>query len=689
MSNTMLELYVCMHYTMRPYLQKIGIGSPDAWAAAFVQFSTEVEVTVDGGDFRMHTRPRYFVNARQLSMILSRVADTRTAEQLGLKRPESKVIVEAIEPTDEQASYSLNLVDRAEACRSRGGKARKGMDNMLKICGDGRRMATDPMLVGIDDDGRHKLHVVAERIIQVWRKHPTEMQIAFCDLGTPFDPKARAAAAERKARKEAEDGWGSGFGSIGGDPHSAARNEWQPDGDEPGFGSVPAKPQRRKPEPVVLDYQTYGRLRRMLVDAGMDVRRIRFIHDAKTDAEKAQLFRDCRRGKVDVIVGSTDKLGVGTNIQHRVIAMHHIDAPFRPADVRQRDGRGVRPKNRNKLVYIYRYVTKRTFDAYMWQMLHRKLTFIEQMLSGDVPQVIEDIGGTDVLSFSEIKAAATDQPLLMEKTQVEAQVKRLRNAQRDHRSTLERARRDVPRMRISAEAAEIDAKVWETIAAAAADVDLSEEAIAALHEAMGEASKYNPPKIPLADGLTLEWRERRIDAEDGSIDRHPILMLVTADGYVSEDAYRFWKAGQVGRRLKKMLDGAAAAAAKVREVQARYLREADQLEQVGARPFEQAEALTAALARLDQIEAELRDATVKRDGPGPDAIVVKAEKPATTPTPEPERQPDPEPEPAAPKGGLDLDALGGWLDEHPTDEFAGYQDEVDDQLAADLRAIFS
>ncbi len=683
MSNTMLELYVCMHYTMRPYLQKIGIGSPDAWAAAFVQFVTGVEVTVDGGDFRMHTRPSLFVNARQLYMILSRVADTRTAKQLGLKVPESEVIVEAIEPTEQTAAYSMNLVDRAEKARKAGGRPAKGADNMLKICGDGRRVATDPKLVGIDDDGRHKLHVVAERIIQVWKANPGKLQIAFCDIGTPFDPKAREAAKRRAAAKAMEwetggpvrnNDWGGLDALLGGD-----------------WGSEAPKA-KRKAEPVVLDYQTYGRLRRILVDHGMDVRRIRFIHDAKDDASKAQLFRDCRRGKVDVIVGSTDKLGVGTNIQRLVVAMHHIDAPFRPADVRQRDGRGVRPGNINKMIYIYRYVTKRTFDAYMWQMLHRKLTFIEQMLCGDVPQVIEDISGSDVLSFAEIKAAATDQPLLMEKTQVESEVKRLRNLFRNHRATIDRAHRDVPRMRTSAEAAGIDAKVWETIAAAAPHVDLSDEAVEVLHEAMGDARKYNPPKLPLADGLTLEWRERRMD-HLGEVERHPDLTLVTADGFVVEEGYRFWKPGQVKRRIQKLLDGAAKAAAKVREAQERFLREADALEQEIDRPFTQAEALTAALARLDQIEAELRDAAVKAEaGSEKGAVVAKAEPAEAAPvTPEPtpvKAEPDPV---ASVHVAIDLDALAAALGEE--DEPAqpardGFSDEVDADLAADLMAIF-
>lgn len=673
-SNTMLELYVCMHYTMRPYLQKIGIGSPDAWAAAFVQFVTGVEVTVDGGDFRMHTRPSLFVNVPELRAILARVADTRTAEQLGLKRPKSELRVIAIDPTDAQAEYSLRLVDRAEKCRNQRGRVTKGADNMLKVCGDGRRMATDPLLVGIDDDGRYKLHVVADHIIQMWQAHPGELQIAFCDIGTPFDPKAREAAKRRKARKEAEERGDYGFGGFG-------SNDWGELGGDLAseLAALAPAPGKRSPsEPVVLDYQTYGRLRRILVDAGMDVRRIRFIHDAKSDAEKAQLFRDCRRGKVDVILGSTDKLGVGTNIQHRVIALHHIDAPFRPADVEQRDGRGVRPKNRNKLVYIYRYVTKRTFDAYMWQMLHRKLTFISQMLSGEgLERTAADISGDEVMSFAAIKAAATDQPLLEEKVRVESDIKRLRNSERAHRSTLERARRDVPRMRGSADAAAADAELRERIGAYGKGVDLTDDLVEKLHEEMGRASKYSPPRIRIAAGLAVEWCERLVEAADGGLpDRQPTLHLVVSVdgktvGFQKEEAYRFWKPGQVARRIRKMIDGAGEAAAKIRAVESRYRSEADQLESLAGQPFEQAGALTTACARLDQINAELREAAVKAGSrPGVESASCA-------------------PEPAAaadPMGSVDMDALDRFF-ENPPDDFAEFQDEVDAQLAADLQSL--
>lgn len=561
-SNTMLELYVCLHYTMRPHLKRIGIGSADAWAAAYVQFVTSVEVTVDGGDFQMRTRPSLFVNAPELRVLLSQVADIRTAEQLGLKRPAADLRIVAIEPTELQAWYSSDLVDRAVDVR---GKAvSPNRDNMLKICTDGRRMATDPKLVGLDDNGEYKLHIVAQNIISMWQAHPGKLQVAFLDIGTPVKRKGA----------------------------------------------------------TVVDYQSYGRLRRILVDAGMDVGRIRFIHDAKDDATKARLFRDCRRGKVDVILGSTDMLGVGTNIQKLIVALHHIDAPFRPADVEQRDGRGLRPGNIHKVVTIFRYVTKRTFDAYMWQMLTRKLGFISQMLSGNLDRTVEDVTGDDLLSFSAIKAAATDQPLLQEKAEVDALVKRLRLRERSHRQTVTRMRTDAPRMRRAAQEKAAQAAAWEAIAASADGMDLTDELIDTIVTSMSDFRGYNQPvKV---GGLTIGWRSWHTGAEEP--EAQPLLFIDGGGGAVEHRCYKFWKARDVKRALGKLLSGAAAAAALLRETEAALTEQAQQCDALAGKPFEQAEELTAALARLDQIEAALHDAAIGKNGPGDGDVVVKTDE---------------------------------------------------------------
>lgn len=566
-SNTMLELYVCLHYTMRPYLKKIGLGSADEWAAAFVQFVTSVEVTVDGGDFQMRTRPALFVNAPELRVLLAETADIRTAEQLGLKRPKADLHIVACEPTDTQAQFSTQLVARAEDVRQR--VVEPDQDNMLKICTDGRRMATDPALVGLRDDGDHKLHVVTEHILAGWRDNPGKLQVAFLDIGTPRQPKGATA----------------------------------------------------------VDYQTYGRLRRMLTDAGMDVGRIRFIHDAKDDTSKARLFRDCRRGKVDVIIGSTDKLGVGTNIQKLIVAMHHIDAPFRPADVEQRDGRGLRPGNIHKVVKILRYVTKRTFDAYMWQMLTRKLTFIGQMLSGNLDRTVEDVTGDDVLSFAAIKAAATDQPLLQEKAVVESQLKKLTLKERAHRQTVARMRADAPALRDLAKTKAAEATAWEAIAAAAGTVDLEDDDVAGLiHEKMDGFRYYQRPFA--VGNLTICWRTWWTQAEES--EAQPLLVIDGGGGGVEDHGYRFWKVGDVRRRMAKLLGKAAEAAAMLRDSEAKALDQAQQSDEMAQRPFEQAAELNEVRARLARIEAELHEAASKKDGPSEQAgdIVIPKDEAA-------------------------------------------------------------
>lgn len=564
-SNTMLELYICLHYTMREHLKTIGIASADEWAAAYVQFVTSVEVTVDGGDFQMRTRPALFVNAPELRVLLSQTADIRTAEQLGLKRPGLDLRVVAIEPTSLQAWYSTELVDRAETVQNKG--VEPDADNMLKICTDGRRMATEPQLVGLDDDGHHKLHVVAEHMIEMWRANPGKLQIGFLSMGTPTTRK--------------QDG---------------------PDGSS------------------WVDYQSYGRLRRMLTGAGMDVGRIRFIHDAKDDAGRARLFRDCRRGKVDVILGSTDKLGVGTNIQKLVVAIHQISPPFRPADVEQEVGRGQRPGNIHKTVAVFRYVTKRTFDAYMWQMLTRKLGFISQMLSGNLDRTVADVTGDDVLSFAAIKAAATDQPLLQEKVLVESTVKNLMLRERSHRQTVARMRRDAPRLRHEATGKAAQATAWEAVAAGAADLDLDDDdVVEQIHKGMDRFRYYaTPVKV---GRLTIGWRSWQ-DTRSEEAEIQPLLVIDGGGGAIEERGYRFWKPGDVKRRLRKVLSYAAADAALLRQQEAKLRAEAQRGEDLAGRPFEQAAELVAARARLDQIEAELHDAASKNTGPAADDIVI-------------------------------------------------------------------
>lgn len=609
-SNTMLELYVVLRYLMFDYLADIGLGNADAWAQTFVEFVTSVDVTVDGGQFQLVTRPALFLNAPELRMLLSQVADIRTAEQLGLKRPASTLETVVCQPSSRQVAYSADLVRRAEHVKSRGFvKDDNDKDNMLAICGDGRRMATDPMLVGIDDPEPGKLDAVADKMIAIWRKNPKSLQIGFCDVGTPNDKRGT---------------------------------------------------------------QTYGRLRRRLIDRGMPAGLVRFIHDAKGDGGKAALFGECRAdGKVSVILGSTDKLGVGTNIQRRVLAMHHIDAPWRPADVEQRDGRGLRPGNSNPTVYIYRYVTSRTFDAYTWQLLTRKIGFISQVVSGKVDRTVEDISADVVDLYAAVKAAATDQPMLLEKAKTEQEVKRLRGLQRGHNSTVDRLNRDITKRREDIRAADNEALSWEAIAAATGTevADLDDEQASQLHELAKQFHTYYRAAPQTFAGVQVKvwsWTTRGDQPE-----KHPMLHIQANQNTVAVQlqAYKFWTPQKLATEFVKLLRGAATQAAKLRADIARWESENEAAQTSASRPFAQADQLTEALARLDQLEAALYEAALKTpdDAPpasGPAAAVLPKAPPATPLAAPASSQPVPvEPEPKEPDDNDDdSDDLGGLDD---------------------------
>lgn len=556
-SNTMLELYVVMRYLMHDHMKRSGIGTADAWCRSYVQMVTSVDVTIDGGEFQLVTKPQLFVNAPELRTLLSQVADIRTAEQLGLKRPTAIVETVACPPTRIQRGYSSRLVKRAAVVKGSGrGKAVRAdgrNDNMLAICGDGRRMATDPELVGLYDPAPGKLDTAAQKIAQQWREHPDQLQIVFCDVGTPNKDK----------------------------------------------GS-----------------QTYGRLRRMLTGHGIPAGRIRFIHDAANDGDKAALFADCRAGKVSVIMGSTDKLGVGTNIQRRVVAMHHIDAPYRPADVEQRDGRGLRPGNLNPEVRICRYVTERTFDAYLWQMLTRKAGFIVQVLSGSVDRTVEDVGADVVDSYAAVKAIATGQPLLFEKAKIEADVRRLRGLQSGYRSTINRLKRDIERRTRGIAEQGPRAQAWEGIAAHTWELD--EEGVARLHEeakTFGRHRRRGEP-APVFCGLTFTFAEWRTFGE--SEERHPELLIDGGSGQIDLRIYRHDTPQNLDRTVARMVASAADSAAGLRKRIADAESENERAEQYLTRPFEQEAELAAASARLDQVNAALHEAALHRDEDGQD-----------------------------------------------------------------------
>ena len=365
-SNTMAEMYTLMRYLAPEVLAAAGLEHFDAWAANFGEAVTNLELAPDGSGYRMHTRFAKFVNLPELLSMFRSFADIQTAEMLKLPRPElagSKPKAVVAPASSELKTYVARLVKRAEDVRS--GKVSPETDNMLKITTDGRKAALDMRLVdpNAEPGPDSKVSKAIDNVLRIWKETAREQstQLIFCDMSTPT---------------------GDGF-------------------------------------------NVYDEIRARLIERGIPAKEIAFIHDADTDAKKQQLFNAVNAGRVRVLLGSTEKMGAGTNVQKKLIAEHHLDAPWRPRDIEQREGRILRQGNENKEVQIYRYVTEGSFDAYMWQTLETKARFIQQVMSGDVTiRQAEDLEG-GALTYAEIKAIASGNPLVMEKVRIDTEVRKL------------------------------------------------------------------------------------------------------------------------------------------------------------------------------------------------------------------------------------------------------------------------
>jgi N12 class adenine-specific DNA methylase len=392
-ANSMAELWVMQTYLQPDQLDAVGLRPFDAWAANFGRTHTALELAPDGASYRMQTRFARFQNVPELLTLYRQVADVRTLDDLDLPTPavaggQPETVV--VEPSDQLVEFVADLAARAERIRNRA--VDPAEDNMLKVTGDGRRAALDLRLVGLEPAGRAKLDVAAQHIAAIHHAtrdlrfcddhgqltlRPGALQLVFCDVSTP-----------------AGDGWNA-----------------------------------------------YDELRSLLVRRGVEAGAIRYMQSAQTDQAKANLFAACRDGTIAVLIGSTETMGVGTNVQARAVAMHHLDAPWRPADIEQRDGRILRQGNQNPEVRILRYVTEGSFDTYMWQTLERKAAFIAQVTRGDLPDRDVDDIGDQALSFAEVKALATGDPLVLEKAAVDADVARLTRLERAHHDDQHRLRR--------------------------------------------------------------------------------------------------------------------------------------------------------------------------------------------------------------------------------------------------------
>ena len=369
-SNTMCEMYVMQLYLQKAALEEMGIYHFDSWAANFGEVTTALELTVEGSGFRFKSRFNKFTNLPELMNIFREVADVQTADMLDLDVPAlrgGKPIIVESEPDWYVKQVMEDFVVRAE--RIRGGGVDPSVDNFLKITHEARLLGTDARLIDKDapnnPDG--KLNKVAENVWKEYEKGNADghigCQLIFSDIGTPGPDK---------------------------------------------------------------DFTIYDYLKETLIQYGIPEEEIAFIHDAKTDAQRDALFKEMRTGKKKVLIGSTDKCGTGVNVQTHLVAMHHVDCPWKPSSIEQREGRGIRQGNENEEVAIYRYVTKGTFDAYNWSLVENKQRFISQvMTSKAVSRSCEDIDEA-TLSYAEIKAVATGNPLIREKMEIDNDVQRLK-----------------------------------------------------------------------------------------------------------------------------------------------------------------------------------------------------------------------------------------------------------------------
>ncbi len=372
-SNSMTELFTLMRYLQADMLRDMRLTHFDSWAAQFGETVTAIELTPEGTGYRAKTRFARFFNLPELMSMWKECADIQTADMLKLPVPEALYENIVVEPSEIQEGMVAELAERAE--RIHAGAVDASEDNMLCVTNDGRKLALDQRLINpmLPDDPNSKVNACVEQTFQLWESTTAEKstQVIFCDQSTP-----------------------KGDGS----------------------------------------FNVYEDIKAKLIARGIPESEIAFIHDAATDAQKAALFSKVRSGQVRVILGSTSKMGAGTNIQDRLVALHHLDVPWRPSDVEQQEGRILRQGNGNKQVHIFRYITERTFDAYMWQILENKQKFIGQVMTSKSPaRSCEDTDETS-LKYAEVKALASGNPLILEKTELDTAVTKLKLMKADFTS---------------------------------------------------------------------------------------------------------------------------------------------------------------------------------------------------------------------------------------------------------------
>ncbi len=607
-ANSISEMHVMQSYLQPQELARAGVERFDAWAATFGRSVTELELAPDGGSYRLNTRFARFANVPDLLRMFRAVADVRSAVDLSLKIPEiegGKPETVVVPKSDQLALYVEGLVERAEAVRSKGVTPEE--DNMLKIVGDGRKAALDLRLVHQPPDPEGgKLAAAAERIARLYHRRkdwtyndaagnpsprPGSLQVVFCDISTP------------------------------------------------------------KPDA----WNAYDHLRNHLVARGVPEHQIRYIHEAKDDRSKAELFAACRDGRVAVLFGSTEKMGVGTNVQARMSAIHHLDCPWRPADLSQRDGRGLRQGNQNDQIGIYRYVTEGSFDVYNWQTVERKATFIHQVMAGTVDgREVEDIGDA-ALSYAEVKALASGNPLIREKAGVDndvARLSRLKQAHHQDQGSLKRRLNDTRSTIVRHEAliAQVDEALPRRVDTAGNKFKMRVEGIAfskrpdagerllktvkaSLHQAR---TGTTPPERIVGElgGFPISMRTQR-EWVTLAVEGTPVQVGISADKVPDSDGL-----GTV-IRLENQIRSLEEVKATSREELQRLRREEGAASDRIGRPFDQDSRLQSLLQR----QAEINLALAPQEPAPADGTDTAGIKPPGTPAPAkgvpPSKQADP------------------------------------------------
>ena len=388
-SNSMAEMYTMQRYLQYDTLERLELTHFDSWAAQFGETVTSMELKPEGKGFQQKTRFANFYNLPELMAIFKEVADIQTADMLNLPVPKANYETVVCKPSEMQKEMVSSLAERADAVRS--GAVDPSVDNMLLITNDGRKLALDQRLLNpmLPDFEESKVNVCAGNIYRIWEdtKEQRLTQLVFCDLSTPG--KSNPIEMEEK-----EDG-------------AFAMTDFQ---------------------------NVYDDLRNKLIARGIPAEEIAFVHEANNEAQKKELFAKVRRGKIRVLLGSTFKMGAGTNVQDKLIALHDLDCPWRPRDLEQRSGRIIRQGNQNPEVQIYRYVTEGTFDSYLYQMVENKQRFISQVFTSKSPaRVMQEIDDA-VLSYNEIKALATGNPMIIEHANLETEVNKLKMLNASHLS---------------------------------------------------------------------------------------------------------------------------------------------------------------------------------------------------------------------------------------------------------------